>query len=307
MFIMKYISITILMVLMITRAWAAEYQLIVPNPPGSSSDVVARVIAEEYNRISGNTLILEYAVGGDHIIAVNKFRSLPKPAVILGSTTMHVFNYVYKDSLPYSDQDFDHVGWIGWSPHVWYTRSNTAYKTLADVNLALKGKNKINIGVDSLSTEANVISVAKHHPQGSMVEIIKYKGSPEVLMNVLSGTIDIAVASLSELILNTAQSGKIRILATSNDRSISLSGNTVPAANSTLGVNQFNGGFLISVSAGYSDDLKIQQLKVDLLKAINSQLVKERLSKIYVEVDGRGTEFTKSNLVNYREKLNRMK
>ena len=103
---------------MITRAWAAEYQLIVPNPPGSSSDVVARVIAEEYNRISGNTLILEYAVGGDHIIAVNKFRSLPKPAVILGSTTMHVFNYVYKDSLPYSDQDFDHVGWIGWSPHV---------------------------------------------------------------------------------------------------------------------------------------------------------------------------------------------
>ena len=173
--------------------------------------------------------------------------------------------------------------------------------------MALKGKNKINIGVDSLSTEANVISVAKHHPQGSMVEIIKYKGSPEVLMNVLGGTIDIAVASLSELILNTAQSGKIRILATSNDRSISLSGNTVPAANSTLGVNQFNGGFLISVSAGYSDDLKIQQLKVDLLKAINSQLVKERLSKIYVEVDGRGTEFTKSNLVNYREKLNRMK
>ena len=292
---------------MITRAWAVEYQLIVPNPPGSSSDVVARAIAEEYNRISGNTLILDYVSGGDQIIAVNKFRSLTKPAVILGTTTMHVFNYVYKDSLPYSDQDFDQVGWIGWSPHVWYTRSNTAYKTLADINTALKGKNKINIGVDGLSTESNVISVVKHHPQGSMVEIIKYKGSPDVLMNVLGGTIDIAVASISELILNTAQSGKIRILATTNDRPVILSGNTVPTANSILGVNQFNGGFLISVSAGHSDDLKIQQLKVDLLKAINSPFIKERLSKIYIEVDGRGTDFTKSNLINYREKLNRMK
>jgi len=292
---------------MITRAWAAEYQLIVANPPGSSSDIVARVVAEEYNRISGNTLILEYAAGGDHIIAANKFRSLAKPAVSLGTTTMHVFNHVYKDSLPYSDQDFDHVGWIGWSPHVWYTRSNSAYKTLADVNAALKGKNKINIAADTLSVEANVISVVKHHPQGSMVEIIKYKGSPDVLMNVLGGTIDIAVASISELILNTTQSGKIRILGTTNDRPMTLSGNTVPTASSILGVNQFNGGFLISVSAGYSDDLKIQQLKVDLLKAINSQFVKERLNKIYIEVDGRGADFTKSNLISYREKLNRMK
>jgi len=286
-------------------ALAAEYSFIIPNPPGSSSDIVARAVADEYTRVTGNVLVFDYAPGADHLIAVAKFKNQSKLSVLLGSTTIHVFNYVYKDSLPYSDADFDHVGWIGWTPHVWYVRSDSSLKTLEDVNARLRSQQIINIGVDGLSTEANVLSLRKNHPSGSAAEIIKYKGSPQVLNDVLGGHIDLGIASMSGIIATNAEENKIRILATTNDSPIRVNTINVATAHNILGVNQFNGGFLLSVSPGYNTES--QRLKDDLFKVINSSAVREKLAKINIEVTGRDANGTRRIIQDYREKLNKLK
>jgi tripartite-type tricarboxylate transporter receptor subunit TctC len=292
-------------VLFSTSTIAVEYSFIIPNPPGSSSDVVARAVADEYTRVTGNTLVFDYVPGADQMIAVAKFKNQSRVTVILGTTTMHVFNHVYKDNLQYSDADFDHIGWIGWTPHVWYVRSDSVLKTIEDVNARLRSQQIINIGVDGLSTEANVISLKKNHPAGSSAEIIKYKGSPQVLNDVLGGHIDLAIASMSAVIAGNAEENKIRILATTNDTPIRVNTTNVPAAQNILGVNQFNGGFLISVSPGYNTES--QRLKEDLFKVINSAAVREKLAKINIEVSGRDANGTKRIIQEYREKLNKLK
>jgi len=284
---------------------AAEYSMIIPNPPGSSSDTVGRAIADEYTRLTGNTLVFDYVPGADQMIAAVKFKNQSRLSVILGTSTMHVFNHVYKDSLQYSDAEFDHVGWIGWSPHVWYVRSDSPLKTLEDVNTRLKAQQTINVGVDGLSSESNVISVKKNHAFGSSAEIIKYKGSPQVLADVLGGHIDLAVSSVSSLITTSADDGKIRILATTNDVSIKINGSSVPTAHNILNVNQFNGAFLLSVNP--ANTAESQRLKEDLFRAINSVAVREKLSKINIEVNARDANFTRRIIQEYREKLNKLK
>lgn len=286
-------------------ALAAEYNFIIPNPPGSSSDIVARAVADEYTRQTGNTLVFEYAPGADHLIAVAKFKNQTRLSVLLGTTTIHLFNHVYKDSIPYSDSDFDHAGWIGWTPNVWYVRSDSSLKTLEDVNARLRSQQIINIGVDGLSTEINIISLKKHHPSGSAAEIIKYKGSPQVLNDILGGHLDLAIASISGAIVSNVEEGKIRVLATTNDVPIRVGTTTIPTAQSILGVNQFNGGFLLSVSPGYNTES--QKLKDDLLRVINSATVREKLSKINIEVSGRDATGTKRIIQEYREKLTKLK
>lgn len=302
---MKKLLCIFLCVFSTCAALAAEYNFIIPNPPGSSSDIVARAVADEYTRVTGNALVFDYAPGADHLIAVSKFKNQSKLSVLLGSTTIHVFNYVYKDNLPYSDLDFDHVGWIGWTPHVWYVRSDSSLKTLEDVNARLRSQQIINIGVDGLSTEANVLSLRKNHPAGSAAEIIKYKGSPQVLNDVLGGHIDLAIASMSGIIATNAEENKIRILATTNDSPIRVNAINVPTAHNILGVNQFNGGFLLSVSPGYNTES--QRLKDDLFKVINSSAVREKLAKINIEVTGRDANGTRRIIQDYREKLNKLK
>ena len=302
---MKKLWVMVACVLLSASAMAAEYNFVIPNPPGSSSDIVARAVADEYTRQTGNTLIFEYAPGADHLIAVSKFKNQPRLSVLLGSTTMHVFNHVYKDSLPYSDADFDHVGWIGSTPNIWYVRSDSPLKTLEDVNVRLRSQQIINIGVDGLSTEVNVLSLRKNHPAGSAAEIIKYKGSPQVLTDVIGGHIDLGIASMSAIIGSNAEENKIRILATTNDSPIRVNTTNVPTAQNILGVNQFNGGFLISVSPGYNTES--QRLKDDLFKVINSAVVREKLAKINIEVSGRDANGTKRIIQEYRERLNKLK
>jgi tripartite-type tricarboxylate transporter receptor subunit TctC len=302
----KKIAAILLMASVTVVSAATTYNFIIPNPAGSSSDVVARAVAEEYAKISGNKLVIDYAPGGDHIVAANRFLAVTQPTVSLGSTTMHVFNHVTKDSIPYKDSDFDHVGWIGWTPHVWYVRTASSYTLLSQVVDNMKKGQRINVGVDGLSTQANVMSIKRSRSDSVSMEMIIYKGSPQVLADVLGGHVDIGVASLSSVIIGQAAAGNIRILATTNATPIVVAGQPIPVADRILDVEQFNGGFLLSVSAKF-DTEENQNLKRDLHRAINSPAVKEALARINITVDGRDGAVTSKILKDYRKSVSILK
>ena len=288
-----------------TQVWAKEYRLVVPNPPGSSSDTVARAIAEEYSKISGNTLLLDYVPGADQVIAATKFQGQKEMTVILGTTTMHVFNHVYKENLAYGDRDFEHVGWIGWTPHVWYVRAESRFQTLDDA-IAHARQTYTTVGVDGLSTQVNVLSLQKFYKYPTQTQMIIYKGSPQTLADLLGGHIDIAVSSLSAAIVSQAEAGKIRILATTNENPITIAGRSVIAAHKKLNLPQFNGGFLLSIKPGDNSD-EARKLKADLLQSIRQASVKEKLSKINIDVDGRDGDFATKNILTYRDNIRKLK
>ena len=303
---MKYFLV-ILMAVFSAASHAETYQFIIPNPPGSSSDIVARIIQEEYHRISKKKLILDHVPGADHVLAANKFRSQNRLSVILGTTTMHVLNHVYKTDLSYSDQDFSHVSWVGWGPQVWYVRNDSPLKNLADLKKMIASEQKVLIAVDGMSTQINVMSIQSNMKNGMAAEMVKYKGSPQALTDLLGGHVPIGMSSLNEAIKAQAESGKIRVLGTTTEHPISLAGQTIPSASKVWGIPQFNGGFLISVSSTYGNDPETIQLKKDLLEAINSNKTKEKLASILIETDGRGESATTQLLQDYRKELIKLK
>ena len=288
-------------------ATAKQFDFILANPPGSSSDVVARTIAKAYNELTGNTLTLQYHPGADHIIAVQKFMSSNSPVVLLGSTTMHVFNPVFKQQVPYSDSDFNHVSWVGSTPHIWYVRSDSKYQSFSEVSSSINNNHPISIGVDAQSTQVNVVSIQKSRSNNQNITMVPYKGSPHSLSDILGGHIDIAVASLSSTLVNHAAEGRIRILATTSDRPIMINGVQVPVASKFLGVNQFDGGFLLSINPKFDDTEENKQLKRDLLAAIQSEYVKIELAKINVMIDVKNSANTLQHLINYRNNLQKIK
>lgn len=301
----KKFLLSVLLVSVAMTVTAKEYKFIIPNPPGSSSDIVARAIADEFQRLTGDVLVLNYHPGGDHIIAASKFKNEKKLSVSLGTTTMHVFNYATKEKLPYSESDFVHVGWIGWSPHVWYTKANGKFKTIQDVERALLQKEPINVAVDAMSTQANVLSLQKFHKnKGNGINMIKYKGSPESLAAVLGDQIDLANSSISPAIIENAQAGKIIILGTTHKSPLRIEGlPIIPRSSEIFKVKQFNGGFLVSLSPGFEGNDEFTKLKSNLLKTIQSAHVKELLSKILIEVDPMDEKTTTELLRDYKDSV----
>ena len=286
-----------------TAAMAKDYKLILPNPPGSSSDIVARTVAEEFARQNpGDNLVLDYAPGGEHLVAVNKFKTQTDLTVILGTTTMHVFNHVTKPDLPYKDSEFSHATWIGWSPHVWYTNADSRFKTMKDVSDALSRGEEVTTSVDALSTQANAISLQRFHKNGDKLRMVKYKGSPMSLAANMGKEVELGVSSISTAIIEAAKAGKIRILGTTHGQAINLSGlPTIMPSKDALGVQQFDGGFLVSIGSQFADSADGKSMKAKLINVVKSDAVKETLAKIRIQVEPMTSEATTKMLNEYRE------
>ena len=282
---------------------AAEYKFIIPNGPGTSSDTVARAVADEYHRQTGNLLILDYAPGGDQLVAVNKFKQEPKLAVILTSSTINWLNPLLRADLPYSDKDFTHVGFIGWSPNVWYTTPTSGIDSLQHLAAMIAAGRQIDIGVDAPSTQVNVLPLQAKLGRDK-VQMVPYKGSSQTVTDVAGGHVPIGVSSLSPLIAATAAEGRIKIIGTTWPKGTVINDRLIPASDSALGVRQFNAAFMLSMSPVDSDEAR--KLARDLVRVINSDAVKTNLAKINITVDGGDGDYTRRIIQTHRTEIGKL-
>ena len=52
---------------------AEEYRMIIPYSAGSQADVASRVIVKNFERITGDRILIEILPGADSVIGINAF------------------------------------------------------------------------------------------------------------------------------------------------------------------------------------------------------------------------------------------
>src|SRR5258707_11414574 len=90
-------------------------KMILPFPPGSATDGVARYIAEELRKSLGQPVVVENQAGADGIIAAqNAKRAAPDGyTIFLTTNSSHGVNPAIYNQLPYDpEKDFEPVGCI---------------------------------------------------------------------------------------------------------------------------------------------------------------------------------------------------
>jgi len=275
---MKFI-LSLLFAMSVNMAAAKEYVLINPNAPGSASEVTARVIAEAYKRQTGNTLVVESVGGGNQIPGAVRFKNLPKPGLIITTTSLLVFNPKSIKELPYNDEDFVPISPIGLAPITWVVRADSPYQTIEDVVKSLPTNTKNFVGYANPVEVANLQILAQHYKwKPKSVEPVKYKGTAEVLTAMLANDINVAIMSYAPVIDEHVKSGKLRVLANTTDHAIQLGGQTIPSIRKQLGVSQVTGGVLIA-SSPKMDPAEAKQIHQDIINAIKDPLVQESLIK----------------------------
>ena len=104
---------------------ARQITMIVPFPPGGSTDVTARVLAERMRPLLGQPVIIENVGGAGGSIGVGRLaRAAPEGYTIdLGQWDTHVGNIVYP--LTYDLQkDFEPIGLVSINPQLMVARKN---------------------------------------------------------------------------------------------------------------------------------------------------------------------------------------
>jgi tripartite-type tricarboxylate transporter receptor subunit TctC len=170
-----------------------QITLVVPFPPGGSTDVAARIIAEKMKPLLGQPLIIENVGGAGGSIAVGRVaRAAPDGYTIdIGQWDTHVGSIVF--NLNYDLQkDFEPIGLISVNPQLLVARKTLPANDLRELIAWMKARPGEARFVNQLAA-AQVSGILLQQLTDTKVTFIPYRGAGPAMTDLVSGQVDLMV------------------------------------------------------------------------------------------------------------------
>lgn len=190
-------------------------QLVVPYPPGGTSDSVARLLAKGMAEKLGQPIVVNNKGGGGTTIGTASVaRSAPDGYTLLLTATPFAINGALYKSLSYdTEKDFTPVVAIASTPMVLIVKADSNIQSLQNmVELAKKEPGKYTFGTAGLGGSAHLSMERVQHNKEIKLNHIPYKGSAPAVSDLLAGQIDMALDTLF-LTQPHVNAGKARAIA----------------------------------------------------------------------------------------------
>ncbi len=265
------------------EAWPSNpVKLVVTFPPGGSTDVTARLIAEKLRAELGRAVIVDNRAGaGGNIGAEFVAKSAADGYTLLMATSSHVTNRALYKSLPYDFlQDFAPVSRIAFIPNMLTVNpAHIRAGTLAEFIRYVKdssGKTKLNYGTGGNGTSHHLATALFSSLLGVEMEHVPYKGGAPAATALLGGQVQVLFAPLVE-VLGFIESGKLKGLGVTTRQRSSLYPD-IPSIGELLPgyeVALWNG---IMIPAHTPPDI-IAKLNAAIIKALAQADIKKRLAE----------------------------
>ncbi|MDH0739690.1 tripartite tricarboxylate transporter substrate binding protein [Achromobacter spanius] len=192
-------------------------RLIVPTSPGSTADVVARVVAEHLGKTLAQPLIVENLAGAAGIPGTRQLVSAKPDGYTLAIVSSnHAINPSLYKSMPYdSVKDITPISVIGTTPLVMVVAENSPYRSVGDLLAAARAQpGKINYGSSGNGSVLHLAGELFKSKAGVNMMHIPYRGGNALITDVMSGQIQVAFLAVPS-VLAQVQAGKLHALAVS--------------------------------------------------------------------------------------------
>jgi tripartite-type tricarboxylate transporter receptor subunit TctC len=199
-----------------------QITLVVPFPPGGSTDIAARIMAEAMRPLLGQPVIVENVGGAGGSIGVGRVaRATPDGYTIdIGQWDTHVGSIIY--TLNYDLQkDFEPIGLISLNPQLMVAKKTLPADNLKDLVVWMKA-NPGKINFVNQNAAGNVSGVLFEQLTGQKIQLIPYRGAGPAMTDLISGQVDLLVVQ-GAIALPQVRSGAIKAIANlSPQRSASM-------------------------------------------------------------------------------------
>ncbi|MGO4153788.1 Bug family tripartite tricarboxylate transporter substrate binding protein [Cupriavidus sp. YAF13] len=196
---------------------AKTVRLIVPNSPGSTADVVARVVAEGMGKDLGQPFYVENLPGAAGIPGTRQLVSAAADGYTLAVVSSnHAINPGLYRHIPYdSVKDITAVGLIGTTPLVLVVGAGSPYKTVQELVAAARAHpGSLSYGSSSKGSVLHLAGELLKSKSGIDMLHVPYKGVNTLMTDVLGGQINAAFLATPSA-LPQIKAGKLRALAVS--------------------------------------------------------------------------------------------
>ncbi len=256
-------------------------RVVIAFTPGSSTDIIGRVVAAKLQEMWGQPVVPENRVGaGGSIGSKVVVDSAPDGYTLLANSSAHVANPGIYAKLPYDTmKDFTNLALLGGGPNVLITAPDSGLKTLADfVSQAKANPGKLNFASAGVGSGTHFNIEKLKIAAGVDVAHVPYKGTPEAIADTIANRTCCYWAPLNAA-LPHVNGGKAVALAVSSAQRSALLPNVPTVA------EQGFPGFDYTLWVGLWGPANMPadvaaKINKDVLAALASPDVRDRLTKL---------------------------
>ncbi|KCB41128.1 tripartite tricarboxylate transporter substrate binding protein [Bordetella hinzii] len=189
--------------------------LVIPFPPGGTSDVVGRQLAKQLGEELGGTFVVNNKAGAASTIGATYVARAPKDGYTLllsSGSTFTVTPHLMKQ-MPYTLDDFAPVAAVATVPFAFVVKKDFPARSLADyVAYAKAHPDKINNATNGSGSMVHLLGELVASGLGIKVTQVHYKGAAPATVDMIGGVVDSNIEALTSAVPNV-RAGQYRALA----------------------------------------------------------------------------------------------
>jgi len=259
-----------------------QITLIVPFPPGGSTDTAARILADRMRPILGQPVIIENVGGAGGSIAVGRLARAPADGytIDIGQWDTHVGSIIYNINFDLKT-DFAPVGLISVNPQLMVAKKNLPANRLSELVDWMK-KNPGEAKFVNQNAAAHVTGILLEKATGTKVTYIPYRGAGPAMTDLISGQVDLLVVQ-GAVALPQVRAGTIKAIANlSPQRSASMP--DIPTSDETGVPGLYMSGWFGFFAPKNTPKDAIAKLNSAMSQVLADPTVKARFAELGLDV-----------------------
>ncbi|HEY9460147.1 MAG TPA: tripartite tricarboxylate transporter substrate binding protein [Paralcaligenes sp.] len=288
-------------------------QMVVPFPPGSSPDILARIISEPLAQALGQPVIVENKPGaGGNIGTRNASKAKPDGYTILLTINGPIVTApaLYKKTLGYDpNHDLKPISLVGTSPNILIVPASSPARTVKEfVAMAKLKPGDLNYGTVGPGSSSHLSMAMLEHLAGISLQQIPYSSFPQIITSIINGDVQ-AGFMVPGIAMPQITAQKVRALAIT-----SLKPSDVLPGIPTMDSEGYAGFESISWDALFAPrdtpDQIVQRFNMEITKILARPDVKQKMAALYFtpapSSPGELTTLIHAETIRWGEVINRL-
>ncbi len=284
-------------------AFASDYptkpiRLVVPYPPGGTSDVLGRLLSQQLSEKLGQTVIVENKPGAAEAIGASYTAKAPADGYTLMLATLSSLSVnpsLYGSTLAYNPQkDFAPIVNIATVPAVMLVNPSVPVNTMSELTDYLKKNPDRNYASPGLGAPGHLGMELYKKFAGVDVVHVPYRGGAPALQDLMGGQVDMMLTLVAEAIPLT-KAGRLKPIAVSTLQRSEHYPDLPTIAESGMKDFEIFLWYTLVAPTGTPADI-VNKLNKSVNEVLNEPSVRTRLSDLGIETAG-GTPEDATKLV----------
>lgn len=255
--------------------------LIVPFAAGGTSDVIARLAADQMGRALGQSVVNENTAGAGGSTALTRAARAPADGytIAIGNSGTNAAAYSIYPDIKYRPEDFAPIGLVAKTLPIIAVRKDFPASDLKGmIAYAKANPGKVNLGHAGVGSSNYLICRAFAQAAEIDVQLVSYRGAAPALNDLMAGTID-GVCDAAASVSGAIQGGAVRGLVISSPTRLASLPGVPTSAEAGLPGFQLQGWNVLFAPKGTPAPI-IARLNAALRTAVATEAFRKRMDEI---------------------------